>query len=113
MPPNSWLEIVILPALAVFFGLVLYCLALRAERLEDRVRWKWVPVIILAIGAFAAFGPFWSYVGPGVDSEIYRGMIPGRKMLTAHVAAFAGPVLSIAGILFYELWWRRRPIRED
>lgn len=109
LPPSSWVEVVILPALAVFFGVLLYGLALRLEATGERVRWKWLPLGVLFVGVLAGFAPFWAYVGPSVESEIYRGSIPGRKMLAAHWAAFLGPLLCLVAILVYELWWRRRP----
>lgn len=113
LPPSSPLDVVILPGLAVFFGMLLYGLALRQELLGNRVRWKWLPIAVLALGAIAGFGPFWNYIGSSSDAELYRGSIPGRKMLIAHYSAFLLPLLCIAGTLLYDLWRRRRQVRED
>ena len=112
--PQSWLDIALLPGLAIFFGGLIYGLGIRTELLGGSAPWKWAALLVLAFGAWVGLGPFLLFVGGGFESEAYRGMmeIRGRKMLVAHWAGFLGPVVCILGMIGYEFRRRIRAIQE-
>jgi hypothetical protein len=112
-PPANWIDPMVLPLLTAFFGGLLYMLGLRSEKLDQPTNWKWIGVGILTLAMLAGIGPFWQYVGPGLDSQLYRDAAPGRRMLISHLAGFLIPLAGVLWILIYEFWWRRRPVKEQ
>jgi hypothetical protein len=113
LPPASWVDVVILPGIAVFFGMLFYSLGFREMASPKLNAWRVAGIVVLFLGALAGFGPFWSYIGLGVDGELYRGAVIGRKMMLAHLGAFGVPAICLIGIGLYEALLRRRGPREE
>ncbi len=112
--PDSWLEPFMLPAIAAFFGGLMYFAGAMKERDGGKAPAKWIGVGICAIGMIIGFGPFWTYISGSADSEIYRTINHGRKMMIGHYGAFLVPLL-IAGACaghHFLMKWRNRVYEE-
>ncbi len=108
-PPRSWLDVAVVPGLALFFGLLIFGLGARVEATGGRARWKWLGFAVLLLGLYNGLEYFWNFVGTSLDASLYRSVVTGRKMLVAHLFAFFGPLLGIAAIVGYTIWLKRKP----
>lgn len=108
--PESWLEPMLLPLIATFFGGLMYFLGALKERDGGKAPMKWGGIVVCGIGALIGFSPFWVWVSSSSDSEIYRSMYHGRKMMIGHLGSFLVPLLTILiclGQHFYTRWRNR------
>lgn len=95
--PTEWVEVVLLPLIALFFGLVIFLVGeFNTGESRRPKKWKWVGVAILLFGALLGYRYFLPMVTGSIEATIYKEQLRGygRKMLVAHWFAFLGPFLS-------------------
>jgi hypothetical protein len=107
---ESWLDVLLMPAIVSFFGVLVFALAARKVWVGENGKWRWAGVALLLLAAYIGFGPFWKIVAPGIDGDLYRGSITGRgmKMAIAHYIGFILPVLCVLGAFAFEWALRNR-----
>lgn len=108
---TDWLEVVLLPCIALFFGLVIYFVGeFNVGEAGKPKPWRWVGVAILFLGALLGFRYFLAMVSGSIEGVAYRGLIQGygRKLMLAHWFAFLGPFVSfLAAFLISKLHGKR------
>ena len=110
--PANWYELLIMPALAVFFGLLLRFLGWNQSRQGKKSpTWTWMAVAVLALGAYVVFKVMWHLFDPEL-SAFYRNTIWSGKVLASHYLAFGLPVLALIAVLVWNLAEKKlgRPI---
>jgi hypothetical protein len=106
--PDSLVDLLIVPTLAVFFGLLFWFLAWNRERNgASGTAWKVVSLLVLVGGLYAGAQAVWNLHNPALGA-FYRETIWSRKVLYSHYAALAMPILAMAGVLVWGLIERRR-----
>ncbi|KXK14227.1 MAG: hypothetical protein QY327_00480 [Fimbriimonadaceae bacterium] len=115
LPPASWVDVLLLPGLACLFGLLAFVLGLRTQLQGGKPYWKYVGLLILILGAYAGFGPFYNVVGGSFEAIAYKDLLRGRgqKIMIAHWAGFWLPVSLILIGLLSEFVIRRRTDRSE
>jgi hypothetical protein len=110
--PEKWYDLLIVPGLAVFFGLLLRFLAWNRDRMGKRsVAWTWFAIAVLCVGAYVGFRAMWNLYDPDL-SAFYRATIWHRKVLFSHYIGFGLPILALIGVLVWNFAEKRlgRPL---
>lgn len=97
-------DVLLMPMLAVFFGMLFFLLGEFNAHMRGRGFWKGVGVAILALGALTGYRFFLAVVSSSFEGKVYRSEIYQRRLLYAHWVAFWLPVLClliVAAIYFY------------
>ncbi len=111
-PPQSWIDVLLMPGLAVFFGGLVLAIAIRAEMHGKPSPAKWAALAILFVGLWMGLPWFLSYVGPWPEAKMYQAdlLVYGRKMLLAHWGALLLPLLGIAATVVYQVRFSKRTV---
>jgi hypothetical protein len=110
--PENFYDLLIVPMLAVFFGLLVRFLGWNKHRMGQKsATWNIIAVIVLSIGVYAGARTVWNLYDPELGS-FYRETIWQRRMLYSHYAALLLPLLALVGVLVWNLIERRlgRPL---
>jgi hypothetical protein len=115
--PTGWLDIIVLPAILVFFGLLWWFVSLNAERQSGRTTfWKWVALLPLGFALFVGIRYMWYMYNPDTGFLYVRSMMVGdrmnRRTYYSHFVSLAMPILAIAGVFLTSRFERRRRTRE-
>ncbi|MBX3119263.1 MAG: hypothetical protein KF784_09370 [Fimbriimonadaceae bacterium] len=112
--PNNWFEPMLLPLIASIFGGLMYFVGAMKERDGAKSKAKWVGVGICGLGVFLGFSPFWTWVSSSPESEIYRSMYHGRKMMIGHLGSLLMPLIVILVAVGHHFIakWRNRVFEE-
>jgi hypothetical protein len=94
-PVYELTDILLMPGLAVFFGLLIYFLGEFNEALKGGVVWKWVGIVIMALGALSGYRFFYAMVAPNTEGNAYRALMYSRKVIIANWGAFLFPLVCI------------------
>lgn len=106
--PDSWFELIMLPGLATFFGLLTFFLSSLKERDGGKAPAKWIGLALCVIGVIIGFGPFWLYISSSADSAIYRELVSGRKMMIGHMGGFILPLAGALTCVAYHFFIKRK-----
>ncbi len=110
--PEKWYDLLIVPGLAVFFGLLIRFLGWNRDRMGKRSKtWSWLAVVVLTLGAYVGFKAMWNLYDPDL-AAFYKATIWSRLVLFSHYAAFALPALALIAVVIWNLTEKRlgRPI---
>ena len=96
-------DVLLMPILAVFFGLLFYFLGEFNLHLKGRNFWRGLGVAILVLGALTGFRFFLAVVSDSFEGKVYRSEIFQRRLLYSHWAAFWLPIvcLILIAVIFY------------
>lgn len=108
-------EVLLMPGLAVFFGLLAYFLGEFNDQLKGGKAWKWVGIVILAMGALSGFRYFLAMVSSSDEAKYYQSMVFQRRLIYSHWAAFWFPLVCLAIVLVISYWRKknRRILLDD
>lgn len=106
--PPTWFDPMILPGILTFFGAVIFVFGRLNEVQQNKDGFfKWVGVLLLGLALFLGFekvvwlrDPLYS----GLASEV------GRRLVLAHWAAMAVPLLTLGGCLAWYMLERRKSL---
>ena len=110
LPVTDIADIMLMPALAVFFGLLAYLLGEFNESLKGGTVWKWVGGVILGLGALSGFRYFLAMISGSFEGKLYQAQIFQRRVVYAHYAAFWLPLICL-GIVIAISYWRKKQRR--
>jgi len=101
------MEVLLVPGLICFFGLVIYALAIVGySRTGTPSPARFGAYFLMLVAAF--FG--WRLLSPLLDSQVgvfARAEIIGKKALYSHYLAFLLPLFLLAACVAYDFWSRR------
>lgn len=109
-------DVLLMPMLAVFFGMLFFFLGEFNLHMRGRAFWKGLGAAILALGALTGYRFFLAVVSSSFEGKVYRSEIYQRRLLYAHWAAFWLPVLClliVAAIYFYRKKYATRSLIHD
>lgn len=107
MDPLSVNDILLLPAILMFFGVFVYGVALGNGLREYRLpRYRWAGLAILLVALLMGARYVYFLYEPG-NSPFYRAQLSGKKVVLAHYVALALPLLLVAAIGGAEAWFKR------
>ena len=114
--PDSWLAVVMLPGLLVFFGLLWWFASIVNERNNNRQTiWKWLAVLPLLFALFVGFRYMYYMWNPETGAFYRRSMMFGdrvfRRVWVAHYIAWILPLASLLAVLVTAKIEKRRAIR--
>lgn len=110
IPPDIT-DIVLIPSIAVFFGLLVYMLGEFNVNLKGRKFWKVVGGAILLLGALSGLRYFLAMMPGDAGTfyrEVYAGPLSQRRMLYAHYLGFLLPLTSLIGMILISFFRGRR-----
>ncbi len=110
--PDKWYDLLIVPGLAVFFGLLIRFLGWNRHRMgKSSKTWTWFAIAVLTLGAYVGFKAMWNLFDPDL-AAFYRATIWQRRVLVSHYIGFGLPLLALIGVLVWNLTEKRlgRPI---
>ena len=110
--PDSLLDLMIVPLLALFFGVLMRFVGWNRHRMGKKsAAWNVLAVVVLGLGVYAGAKTVWNLYDPELGS-LYRETIWQRRILYAHYAALALPMLALIGVLLWNLFERKlgRPL---
>lgn len=111
----TWTDVLMLPLLAVIFGMFVYVVGYRKELAGDKGVWRWLGVALFVLGCYVGWSYFYNMFGGSADALLYRAQIegggPNKKLRIAHYAAFLLPFASLLVALFLE--WRLKRMGSD
>jgi hypothetical protein len=91
--------LLIVPGLAVFFGLLLQFLGWNLKRQgKSAVAWTGLSLLVLALGAYVGFKVMWNLFDPELGS-FYRSTIWQRRILVMHYVAFGLPLICFLAVV--------------
>jgi len=101
--PQDITDIILLPFMLMFFGLVWWILAWNAERTTGRkANWKWGAFFFLFVSMYTGFKFFWAMLDPSSNGQLYRETMRGiehsRRVVVSHYVAFLFPFVSTVAI---------------
>lgn len=91
--PTDPADVFIIPAIAVFFGLLAYLMGEFNTHLKGRLGWKIVGAGILIFGSLTGFRYFLAMVSGSPEGEMYRSLLFQRRMIYVHYLAFWLPLV--------------------
>lgn len=96
-------DVLLMPMLAVFFGMLFFFLGEFNLHMKGRTFWRGLGVAILALGALTGYRFFLAVVSDSFEGKVYRSEIYQRRLLYSHWAAFWLPIacLIVVGVIFY------------
>lgn len=110
-------DVLLMPMLAVFFGMLFFFLGEFNLHMRGRAFWKGIGIAILALGALTGYRFFLAVVSGSFEGKVYRSEIYQRRLLYAHWAAFWLPVvcllIAIAIVLYRKKMSSRSLIHEE
>ncbi|MEZ0326031.1 MAG: hypothetical protein ACAH95_08990 [Fimbriimonas sp.] len=110
--PDKWYDLLIVPGLAVFFGLLIRFLGWNREKMgKPSTTWSWFAIAVLALGAFVGFKAMWNLFDPDL-AAFYRATIWQRRVLVSHYLAFGLPFIALLIVIGWNMTEKRlgRPI---
>jgi len=107
-PVTDIADLLLVPGLAVFFGLLVYLLGEFNENLKGGYVWKWVGAVILLLGSLAGFRYFLAMVSTGFEGKLYQASIFQRRVVWSHHAAFWLPLICLLVVVAISFWRKRQ-----
>jgi len=93
--PDSAIDVMLMPSLLLFFGVVIWAVGLGRLKMAETAPWRWIALPLMLIGAYLGLLNVMQYMDP-----VYRMATPGNRMLVAHWGSF---LLPLAGALAFVL----------
>src|SRR5262245_62153517 len=103
-PVTDIAEILLMPCLAIFFGMLAYLLGEFNEALRGGTVWKWVGGIILGLGSLSGFRYFLAMISSSFEGKAYQSQIYQRRLIYTHYAAFWLPLLCLLVAIGISMW---------
>lgn len=100
-------DVVMWPIATVLAGLVIWFIGCRIEDDDGSAIIKWFAGVPLLVGLVLGFGKISKVLGSSPEAMIYRDAIGGRKMLFAHIGAFALPVMAVIALAVWYFMRKR------
>lgn len=90
-------DIVVMPVICTFFGMLIYFLGQKKENQGGKAPWKWVGVLVLGLGAGLGWQYFAPMVGFGneVDSAFVQSQYDAKRFKLSMYSAFLLPLLAL------------------
>jgi hypothetical protein len=96
---TNTMDVVLVPGLAAFFGLMLYIGGVRSQATYDKPNKLWIAALVVMIfGAIKGLERTW-----WLKDLIYRQTIDSGKGLIAHYVSLGLPLVMIAAMLFHRM----------
>lgn len=106
--PQDFSDVVLIPGIAIFFGLLIYLLGEFNPNLKGPKAWKIVGGLILIGGALSGFRYFLAMVSGSSEGEMYRSLLFQRRMIYSHYIGFWLPVAILAILIIVTIIRSRR-----
>ena len=98
----SLFDVLLWPVVAAVAGFAIWAVGCRLEDDDGSQMVKWLAGVPLVLGLINGGGWISKVLGSSPEAVMYRDAIGGRKMLFAHIGAFAFPlVVVIALVVWY------------
>lgn len=106
-------DLLLLPMLSVFFGLLIFLLGTKKERDGGVAHWKWAGLVVVLIGAFYSWKYFSLMAGIGdpVNVAMYRANYEGKRYAIANYASFLLPMIAALACVAVHFLFRKRANR--
>lgn len=96
-PPTSSIDILLVPAILIFFGVLIWFAAFNRVRLGEKAPWKWAAMLPLGFATFC--GLMWTL---RLRDPLYVQGIIGSRIVSAHWLALFVPLGLIVAMLVVE-----------
>ncbi|MEA2552998.1 MAG: hypothetical protein QOJ65_1174 [Fimbriimonadaceae bacterium] len=90
---KDWYEPIVMPGILTFFGVLVWWMAMMADRKGKPAPWKWIGLILIALAIGFGYGPFADYQ----DYTYRMGLPPNRRVVVVHYGALVLPVVALIG----------------
>ena len=107
-PVTDIADILLMPGLAIFFGLLVFLLGEFNESLKGGAVWKWVGAVILFLGSLSGFRYFLAMVSGSFEGKAYQAQIFQRRLVYTHYAAFWLPLICLAVVAAVSVWRKKQ-----
>jgi len=102
--PQSITDVLLLPMLVLFFGAAVYAAGyFRGVQARSLPKFRWVGLVLILVAIYLGFMPFAQLSDP-----LYRGAVPGKRVLFGHYIAFFFPVVMALAVMVMEVLYRRK-----
>ncbi len=110
--PQDITDIILLPFMLVFFGLVWWILAWNSERMTNRkAKWKWGAFFLFFLSMYTGFKFFWAMIDSSANGLLYRETMRGiehsRRVVVSHYVAFLIPLITTISVLVWDFFDRK------
>jgi uncharacterized membrane protein YedE/YeeE len=110
--PPTYSDLLFLPGLLTFLGIVVYTVTTIRSRHEDHLTpFRFIGMGLIIIGFLFGLGHVWSLINPSLGA-FYRASLAGysKRFIAAHYFAALAPLVVLAVIFAVDHYLRKNPI---